>query len=92
MALSLLSGRDGYILGLRAHVRVGFTFAVLRSRNARIRSLASLSLCATVAIGKGMDRQLRGLASAIIGSACKTAKLVSGAFFATLLASSIALA
>jgi len=57
-----------------------------------MRRLASLSLCATVAINDSISRPVCGLASAIIGSACSTAKLVSGALLATFAASSIALA
>src|SRR3954469_16187040 len=75
---------------LRAH-DFGFTFAVLCSRNSRILRFASLSLCATVAISDSISRPACGLASAIIGSACSTAKFVSGALEATLVASSIAL-
>src|SRR5260370_35579542 len=74
-------------VSLRAH---GFTLAVLRSRKARMRRLASLSLCATVAISDSIKRPVCGLASAIIGSACNTAKLVSGALAATRSANSIA--
>src|SRR6202000_1834572 len=77
-------------VGLGAH-KAGFTLAVLRSRNALIRRFASLSLCATVAISDSINSPVCGLASAIIGSACSTAKLVNGAFAATLVASSIAL-
>src|ERR1700761_6845601 len=78
-------------VGLGTH-QDGFTLAVLRSRNARIRFLASLSLCATVAINDSINSPVCGLASAIIGNACSTAKLVSGAFCETFSASSIALA
>src|SRR5438105_6591423 len=74
---------------LRAH---GLTLAVLRSRKARMRCLASLSLCATVAISDSIRRPVCGLASAIIGNACSTAKLVSGALAATRSAISSALA
>src|SRR4051794_22893166 len=69
----------------------GFTFAVLCSRNSRILRLASLSLCATVAISDSINRPVCGLASAIIGSAWSTAKFVSGALEAILVASSSAL-
>ena len=55
-----------------------------------MRRFASLSLCATVAISDSISRPACGLASAIIGSACNTAKLVSGALAATRSASSIA--
>src|SRR5437588_3491060 len=75
-------------VSLRAH---GLTLAVLRSRKARMRRLASLSLCATVAISDSIKRPVCGLASAIIGSAWSTAKFVSGALEATLVASSSAL-
>src|SRR5436305_15331796 len=68
----------------------GFTLAVLRSRKSRIRRFASLSLCATVAISDSIKSPVCGLASAIIGSACNTAKLVSGALAATRSASSSA--
>src|ERR1700755_1928464 len=74
--------------GLRVHA--GFTLAVLRSRKARMRRFASLSLCATVAISDSINSPVCGLASAIIGSACSTAKFVSGALFATRSANSIA--
>src|SRR5215207_8262479 len=80
---------DGGHVRLGAHV--GFTLAVLRSRKARMRRLASLSLCATVAIRDSISRPACGLASAIIGRACNTAKLVKGALAATRSASSIAL-
>src|SRR4051812_5419151 len=70
----------------------GFTLAVLCSRNSRIRRFASLSLCATVAISDSINRPVCGLASAIIGSAWSTAKFVSGALEAILVASSSALA
>src|SRR6266700_1062548 len=69
----------------------GLTLAVLRSRKARMRRLASLSLCATVAISDSIKRPVCGLASAIIGNACSTAKLVSGALAAIRSANSIAL-
>ena len=49
-----------------------------------MRRFASLSLCATVAISDSINRPVCGLASAIIGSAWSTAKLVSGALAATL--------
>src|SRR5262245_64609411 len=75
---------------LGAHLP-GFTLAVLWSRKARMRRFASLSLCATVAISDSIRRPVCGLASAIIGSACSTAKLVSGAFAATRSAISSAL-
>src|SRR6185503_16922504 len=68
----------------------GFTLAVLRSRKARIRRLASLSLCATVAISDSIRRPVCGLASAIIGSACSTAKFVNGALEEMRSANSIA--
>ena len=55
-----------------------------------MRSLASLSLCATVAIRDSINNPVCGLASAIIGSACSTAKFVSGALLATFTANSIA--
>ena len=44
-----------------------------------MRRFASLSLCATVAISDSIKSPVCGLASAIMGRACSTAKLVSGA-------------
>src|SRR6185312_2482898 len=77
--------------GVACRAHAGFTLAVLRSRKARMRRLASLSLCATVAISDSINSPVCGLASAIIGSACNTAKFVSGALAAMRSASSSAL-